>query len=107
MYQQFWNKYIPAIRILLKRTATADQVLDLNRFDFEHTGLTRKAGYKFDIELVNGRVSNPIGGTPLAADLATILLEDPAVRALLDEHDFVISLNTRYQLSIKRIQSAT
>lgn len=105
MYQQFWNKYIPAIRILLKRTATGDQILDLNRFDFEHAGMTRKAGYKFDIELVNGRVSNHIGNIPLAADLAAILLEDPAVQTLLSEHDFVISLNTRYQLSIKRVQA--
>ncbi|SDX35922.1 hypothetical protein SAMN05444410_11428 [Hydrobacter penzbergensis] len=107
MYQQFWIKYIPVIRILFKRTAVGDQILDLNRVDFEHAGMTRKAGYKFDIELVNGRVSNHIGGMPLAAELAAILLEDPAVQMLLTEHDFVISLNTRYQLSIKRIQVAT
>ncbi len=105
MYQQFWSKYIPIIKILLKRTAAGDQVLDLNRVDFEHAGMTRKAGYRFDIELVNGRVSNHIGGMPLAADLAAILLEDPAVQILLSEHDFIISLNTRYQLNIKRIKA--
>jgi hypothetical protein len=107
MYQQFWSKYIPVIKILLKRTAVGDQILDLNRVDFEHAGMTRKAGYRFDIELVNGRVSNHIGGMPLAAELAAILLEDPAVQILLTEHDFVISLNTRYQLSIKRTRATT
>lgn len=105
MYYQFWSKYLPIIRILLKKTATGEQVLDLNRFDFERAGMNRKAGYKFSIELENGRVANLISSSPLATDLATVLLEDEAARVLITENDYVISLNTRYQLSLKRINS--
>lgn len=102
MHTQFWSKYLPVIRILLKRTAAGDQVLDLNRMDFEKAGLSRKAGYKFSIELVNGRVANLISGSPLATELAAVLLEDPTTLALITENDFILSLNTRFQLSLKR-----
>ena len=35
MYTQIWNKYLPIIRILLKRSTGSDQTLNLNATDFE------------------------------------------------------------------------
>ncbi|GAC1439849.1 MAG: hypothetical protein NVSMB63_05590 [Sediminibacterium sp.] len=105
MYTQIWSKYIPIIRILLKRTATGDQTLELNRIDFERAGVGRKAGYKFTIELVKGRVANLISSSALASDLATVILEDPAIKGLLALNDYTIALNTRFQLSLKRTGS--
>ena len=35
MYTHIWKKYLPIIRILLKKSITESQVLDLNRIDFE------------------------------------------------------------------------
>lgn len=78
-------------------------MLELNRFDFERAGMTRKAGYRFDIEISRGRLTNPIGDLPLASELAAILLEDPLIQPLLAEHNYIISLNTRFQLILKRI----
>ncbi len=34
MYDSTWLKYLPIIRILMKRSADSVQNLDLNRFDF-------------------------------------------------------------------------
>ena len=62
----------------MKKSIAEDQVLDLNRIDFERAGTGRKAGYKFKIELTDGRVGNVISGSPLAMHLAQVILEDEA-----------------------------
>jgi len=101
MYVHVWNKYLPIIKILMKKAVAGNQTLELNRIDFERAGSGRKAGYKFTIELVQGRVTNIISGSPLASDLAAALLQDPAARVILAANDFNISLNTKFQLSIE------
>ena len=101
MYTHIWNKYLPIIKILLKRSAVNDQTLDLNRIDFERAGSGRKAGYKFNIEFSKGRVTNVISGSPLASDLAAVIQQDGIMKTLLGENDYQISLNTKFQLSIK------
>lgn len=105
MYTQVWTKYLPIIRILLKRSATAEQTLDMNRIDFERAGSGRKAGYKFVIEFRKGRVSNLISSSPLASNLAAVLLLDPVVKDLFQKVDYDISLNTRFQLHIKNLST--
>jgi hypothetical protein len=101
MYVHVWNKYLPIIKILMKKSSAGNQTLDLNRIDFERAGSGRKAGYKFTIEFVSGRVSNIISGSPLASDLAAVLLGDPPSRTILAASDITIALNTKFQLSIK------
>lgn len=103
MYTQIWSKYLPIIKILLKRSANGDQVLDLNRIDFERVGSGRKAGYKFSIEFNKGRVANIISGSPLASDLAFVMLEDANVKPILQQGDYVVSLNTKFQLTMKNV----
>jgi hypothetical protein len=106
MYVHVWNKYLPIIKILMKKSSAGNQTLDLNRIDFERAGSGRKAGYKFTIDFVQGRVSNIISGSPLASDLATVLLNDPASRAILANAEISISLNTKFQLAIINKQPA-
>ncbi len=101
MYMQVWGKYLPIIKILMKRAATEDQKLDMNRIDFERVGSGRKAGYKFNIEFVKGRVDNMISGVPMASQLATVLLQDETAKQLLLKNDYNISMNTKFQLGIK------
>lgn len=103
MNTQIWAKYLPIIKILMKRSAGGDQVLDLNVTDFERAGIARKSGYKFTIQFSKGRVDNVISAVPLARDLATALQEDRAVKELLLQNDYHISLNPKYQLGIKFI----
>jgi|SRR5882724_554752 hypothetical protein len=106
MYTHIWNKYLPIIRILLKKSASGDQTLNLNRIDFERAGTGRKAGYKFMIQLNNGRVANVISTSPLALDLATVLLEDAVVKELVRTNNYEVSLNTKFQVSIKNTTPA-
>ncbi len=106
MYTAIWNKYLPIIRILLKRSLANDQTLDLNRIDFERAGIGRKAGYKFTIEFRKGRVSNIISNLPLAGELATILQADDVIKNILLSNDYDFSLNTKFQLGIKAVHNS-
>jgi hypothetical protein len=106
MYTQIWSKYLPIIKILLKRSITAEQTLAMNVTDFERAGAGRKAGYKFNIQFNKGRVDNIISSSPLASNLAAILLEDEKVKELLNRHDFHLSMNAKFQISIKHIPKA-
>ncbi|HEV2832953.1 MAG TPA: hypothetical protein VGW31_13315 [Hanamia sp.] len=103
MYNHIWKKYLPIVKILMKKAITEDQVLDLNRVDFERAGTGRKAGYKFTIELTEGKVGNVISGSELAMHLAQVILEDDAARQIMADNNYEISLNTKFQLSIKHI----
>jgi hypothetical protein len=101
MYTYIWNKYLPVIRILLKKSSSGDQLLNLNRDDFERAGTGRKAGYKFNIDFVDGKVNNIISGSNLASHLALVMLEDDATKAVLKTGHFQVVLNTKFQLTIK------
>ena len=103
MYNHIWKKYLPIIKIWMKKSVTEEQVLNLNRVDFERAGTGRKAGYKFKIEFTDGKVGNVISGSPLAMHLAQVVLEDESVKEVITEHNFEVSLNTKFQLAIKNI----
>jgi hypothetical protein len=103
MYTNVWGKYLPVIRIVLKRSLTAEQILNLNAQDFERAGMTRKSGYKFLIKFREGKPVNVIVDLPLASSLASTLLEDPVVKELFSTNEFHISLNPKFQLTIKHV----
>ncbi len=103
MYNHIWKKYLPIIKILMKKSASEDQVLDLNRVDFERAGTGRKAGYKFTIEFTDGKVGNVISGSTLAMHLAAVIMEDDGAKEIIRDKNYEVSLNTKFQLSIKNI----
>jgi hypothetical protein len=102
MQTNVWLKYIPIIRILLKKAKSGDQNLSLNISDFERAGVARKSGYKFEIKFSKGRVDNVIIDSPLASILAQSLLAEPAIKELFQQNDYSISLNTKFQLTMKQ-----
>ncbi|HEU5051931.1 MAG TPA: hypothetical protein VFT78_02395 [Hanamia sp.] len=105
MYNHIWKKYLPVVRILMKKSVSEDdQVLDLNRIDFERAGTGRKAGYKFKIHFAGGKVGNVISGSTLAMHLAQVILEDDAAQQIINEHNFEVSLNTKFQLTIRNVE---
>ncbi len=106
MYNHIWKKYLPIIKILMKKSSTGDQLLDLNRVDFERAGTGRKAGYKFTIEFTDGKVGNVISGSTLAMHLASVIMEDDAAKQILKDNNYEISLNTKFQLTIKNVTVA-
>ncbi len=105
MYNHIWKKYLPFINIQLKRSAGGEQVLTLNRGDFERAGSGRKAGYKFTIEFTEARVSNVISNSQLALNLAAVMLESEATKQILRNNQYTISLNTKFQLITRNLNA--
>jgi len=103
MYTNVWLKYLPVIRIVLKRSLASEQILPLNAPDFERAGMTRKAGYKFSFRLMDGKAKTVIIALPLASSLVSVLLEDKAVCELLKTNEFQFSLSPKYELTITHI----
>ena len=103
MYTNVWSKYLPIIRIVMKRSLVAEQVLALNAPDFERAGMKRKSGYKFSFGLKDGKLKNVIIDVPLASSLASVLLEDKVVSDLIQTKEFYISLSPKYELTIRNV----
>ncbi len=99
MYTHIWNKYLPVIRILLKKSAAAEQKLGLNRTDFEKGNRTRKPACSFNIELIKGRFVTLSQSVP-AKDLVALLLSDEVSKSLLRQNNYTMSLNSDLLLSI-------
>ncbi|MBC7949630.1 MAG: hypothetical protein H7Y42_17215 [Chitinophagaceae bacterium] len=103
MYTYTWKKYLPVIRLLLKRSATADQAVSLNRIDFEKGNRTRKPIVSFTSELVNGK-SLLLNLPTVAKDLLEILLQDEVAGGLLRKNHYIINLNSDLKLTVKNCQ---
>lgn len=99
MYEHVWSKYLPVIRILLKKSAVEEQKMGLNRTDFEKGNRNRKPACSFNIELANGRFVTLSQSAP-AKDLVLTLLGDDVTKGLLKQNHYTISLNSDFQLSI-------
>ncbi len=103
MYTSTWKKYLPVIRLLLKKSATAEQTVSLNRTDFEKTTKLRKPACSFAVEIAKGRLNSFNNQSVPARDLLEILQEDEVTKNLIRQHQYAISLNSDFMLSIKNI----
>lgn len=104
MYTSIWNKYLPVIRIILKRALVSDQLLKIDVADFEKAGVNRKASTKFSIQSNNGKFTNTAKFPVAAKDFVAVLLNDEPVKELLLQNDFLFTLSTKYELNIRGIK---
>jgi hypothetical protein len=100
-YLATWKKYIPVIRLHLKKSLNEDQSFRLNITDFESAGDRGKSGYTFNISMENGKVLNNISGSAVARDLYEALKADEAIVALLQNRSVKISVGKSFMLTIK------
>ena len=100
-YLTTWKRYIPVIRLHLKKSLVEEQQFKLNITDFESAGDRGKSGYTFNIALENGKVTNNISGSAVARDLFEAMKADEAIVALLQHKSVKISVGKSFMLSIK------
>lgn len=105
MQTTIWHKYLPIIKILMKRAASDDQTLELNKTDFEKSGLQKKAGSKFKIMFKQGKVGNLISGNDAAVELASAMMDNEAINNLIQDNNYEIGLTTKLVLTIKNTSS--
>jgi len=100
-YLTTWKRYLPVIRLHLKKSLVSEQQFKLNIQDFESAGDRGKSGYSFSITMENGRVITNISGSPVARDLYEALKSDEAIKAMLQDKSVKISVGKSFMLSIK------
>lgn len=96
-----WKKYLPVIRLHLKKSLNEEQSFKLNATDFESAGDRSKAGYVFSLALENGKVTNNISSSAVARDLFELLKADEAISGLLKDRSVKISVGKSFALTIK------
>ena len=101
MFFQTWVKYIPAVRILLKRSLKEDQTLDMNSSDFLRAAGGRKIKFTFSFALHNGRLQNLESAPPLGRDLIDALQDDAVTSQFIKKNHLEFSMNKNFQLIIK------
>lgn len=101
LFLSAWKKYLPVIRILLKKSAGETQVLNMNRTDFERDA-KRKLGYKFVVNFIGGKPDVIVAGSEIIQSFIYALVNDGVVSQLLLKNNYSFMLNNKYQLEIKR-----
>jgi hypothetical protein len=102
MFSQTWKKYVPVIRLFLKKSATGEQKIQLNKTDFERALGGRKLKLGFSrLEINKGRMNNMLPNTVLAKDLAEALLDDTMVTGMLRARNISFSFTGDMELIIR------
>lgn len=102
MFTQTWKKYLPVIAILIKRSGSGEQTLNMNNTDFERAAGGRKIKYSFNnMHLNDARIDNTFKHTPLAKEFAQLLQENELTRPLLKKQNLEFSMNSDFQLVIR------
>jgi hypothetical protein len=100
-YIPVWNKYLPAIRILTKKSAASEQVLGMNRSDFDKAAGLRKSGYRFLINFVDNKPDSLYSGNGFVQSFISVLQTDEQIRELLSKNNYSFVFTGKYQLQIK------
>lgn len=100
-YLLTWKRYLPVIRLHLKKSVNEDQSFKLNITDFESAGDRGKSGYTFSLSMDNGKVTNNISSSSVARDLYEALKSDETIKAMLQDKSIKISVGKSFMLTIK------
>jgi hypothetical protein len=96
-----WVKYMPIIRILLKRSLTEEQVLKMNNIDFIRAAGGRKVKFDFSISLLNGKFENLELPTQMGRSLVDALRDDKVSSQFVKTNHLQFSMNKNFELVIK------
>lgn len=100
-YSPVWSKYLSAIRILMKKSSAGEQVLGMNRNDFDRAAGIRKSGYRFIINFVNNKPDALFSGNSFVQSFIAALRSDETIQELLSNNNYAFVFTTKYQLQIK------
>ena len=102
LYIDHWKKYLPVIKILLKKISNGKQELKLFKHEFEACGDRPKSGFDFNLEFKTGKVSNDISGSAVARNLATVLQGSSDRMEVLKDKQFKMSFDEQFILHLQK-----
>lgn len=96
-----WSRYMPAIRILIKKAVAAEQAIIINQTDVEQAAGIKKTGYRFSVNFIKGYPGMSYSNNDIAQAFISVLAEDEVIKGYLRSNDYVFSFNSKYKLQIK------
>lgn len=98
-YTDLWSKQRALIQVKLNN-ATTKQSIQLNSEDFNKVG--NRSNYAFNLEFLNGIVSNNIDGSAVARDLAKVIEDSKEMREILKTGHFKFNMDRQFCLWIEK-----
>jgi hypothetical protein len=96
-----WAKYLPVIRILLKKSVNGEQQVSLGKMELKSVDNRKNANYSFNLEISKGKVENRIGSAAIGKDLFTILTNDSMVNDFMRDKTISIRMGNASLMTIK------
>ena len=99
-YSNIWRNELTTISEVLSSSASSGSIT-LNFEDFELVG--NRQSYSFNLEFDDGVVSNSIGGSAVARDLAAELSNSSSMKSILKTGYFKFRMDNNFTLWVSRI----
>ena len=96
-----WTKYLPAIRILLKKAVNEEQQFTLNKIELQSVDNRKNVNFSFNLEISNGKVERSLGVSPMGKDLFNVLNGDLLVRAFMLDKKIMIQMTRSSLLTFR------
>jgi hypothetical protein len=103
MFVPTWNKYLPVLKILLKRSLNGDQTLTMNASDFQRAAGGRKIKFSFSITVHKGRLHNIDNPSAIAKEFVSVLQQDQIINQFIRQHDIEFALSNSLVLQIRNV----
>lgn len=96
-----WTKYLPAMRILLKKAMNEQQQLALSKLELQAVDNRKNVNFSFDLEISNGKVASTLGISSMGKDLFNVLNGDLHVRDFMVDKKIMIQMNRSSLLTFR------
>jgi hypothetical protein len=96
-----WTKYLPAIRILLKKAVNEEQQFTLSKIELQAVDNRKNVNFSFNLEISNGKVESGLGVSPMSNDLFNVLNGDLLVRRFMLDKKIMIQMTRSSLLTFR------
>ncbi|HEY4289571.1 MAG TPA: hypothetical protein VGN00_20865 [Puia sp.] len=96
-----WTKYLPAIRIMLKKAINEEQQITLSKMELQSVDNRKNVNFSFDLPISNGKMENSLAVAQIGKDLFAVLNGDSAVRSFMAEKKINIQMTRASLLTFK------
>jgi hypothetical protein len=95
------TKYLPAIRILLKKAVNEAQKISFNKIELQSIDNRKNANFSFNMEILNGKIENSMGVPPMGKDLFAVLNSDMLTKNFMLDKKIMIQMTRSSLVTFK------
>lgn len=96
-----WTKYLPAIRILLKKAMNEEQQIAFSKIELQSIDNRKNVNFSFNLEISNGKVESTLGVSPMGKDLFNVLNSDLLIKSFMLDKKIMIQMTRSSLLTFR------